>query len=64
MDGVYSTREAANYLKLAPRTLERYRVSGDGPRYAKLLGAVRYRKRDLDDWIESRIVGSTSEAAA
>lgn len=63
MDGVLLTPEAAEYVKLAPRTLERYRVTGEGPRFAKFAGAVRYRKRDLDEWIESRIISSTSEAA-
>lgn len=64
MNNIFSTREAAQYVKLGQSTLERYRVTGDGPRYAKLAGAVRYRKSDLDDWIESRLISSTSEQAA
>jgi len=63
MTDVFKTPEAANYLKLGKATLERFRVSGDGPRYCKLGGAVRYRRADLDAWLESRLTRSTSEAA-
>ena len=59
-----NVQEAAKYVKLGSSTLNRFRVSGGGPRYAKLGGAVRYRKEDLDDWIAGRIIQSTSELAA
>lgn len=59
-DVILNTAEAANYTRLGKPTLERLRVSGEGPVYAKLGGAVRYRKADLDDWIESRLIRSTS----
>lgn len=41
--------------------MERFRISGGGPVFVKLGGAVRYRKVDLDSWIETRRVRSTSE---
>jgi predicted DNA-binding transcriptional regulator AlpA len=53
--------EAAEFLRLSPRTLERYRVAGTGPRYCKLGRRVAYREADLDAWIAARVVGSTSE---
>lgn len=59
---IYTTREAAVYVRLSKPTLERFRVAGGGPRYCKLGGAVRYRKQDLDAWLESRLVRSTSHA--
>ncbi len=55
------TPEAARYVRLSKPTLERFRISGDGPAYVKLGGAVRYRKTDLDAWLESRVTRSTSE---
>jgi excisionase family DNA binding protein len=58
------TAEAANYLRLSQPTLERLRLSGDGPPFAKLGKAVRYRRADLDSWLASHLVQSTSEAAA
>lgn len=61
---VLTTLEAASYVRLGKPTLERLRVSGDGPLYCKLGGAVRYRKADLDLWLEARRVRSTSEGSA
>lgn len=61
---VLTTIEAAHYVRLGKPTLERFRLTGEGPRFAKLGGAVRYRRTDLDDWIASRLVGSTSADAA
>ena len=61
---VLTTVEAARYVRLGKPTLERFRLTGEGPRYAKLGGAVRYRRADLDQWLESRLVASTSAASA
>ena len=58
---ILNTREAADYVRLGKPTLERFRTSGAGPRYAKCGGAVRYRKSDLDAWLESCLISSTSE---
>lgn len=64
---ILTTAEAAEYLGLSKPTLERFRLTGAGPVYAKLTpgnrGPVRYRRTDLDAWLASRIVRSTSEAA-
>jgi hypothetical protein len=57
-------KEAADYCRLSASTLNRLRVSGDGPRYTKLSGKVLYDVRDLDKWIEDSKRGSTSERAA
>jgi hypothetical protein len=54
--------EAAMYLSLSASTLNRLRVHGGGPRYAKLAGRVLYDIRDLDRWIEDSKRGSTSAA--
>lgn len=58
---MFTTPEASAYTKLAVPTLERYRLTGEGPIFAKLGGSVRYRRCDLDAWIESRLVRSTSQ---
>lgn len=55
--------EAASYLKLAARSLEKFRVQGTGPRYVKAGRRVLYRRDDLDAWAAARLRGSTSEAA-
>ena len=56
--------ETAAYVSLSASTLNRLRVSGGGPRYAKLAGKVLYDIRDLDQWIEDNKRGSTSERVA
>jgi hypothetical protein len=53
-------REAALALRLSERTLERFRVTGFGPPFCKLGRRVLYRADDLDRWITSRVVPSTS----
>jgi excisionase family DNA binding protein len=56
--------EAATYVSLSVSTLNRFRVSGGGPRYVKLGGKVLYDARDLDQWIENNKRASTSDRAA
>lgn len=60
---VLLTEQAAIYLQIARSTLETMRVRGGGPKFCKLGGRVRYRKVDLDAWIEASVRASTSEAA-
>jgi excisionase family DNA binding protein len=57
-----TTREAARYLSVSPRTLERLRLEGSGPRYCKIKRSVRYRILDLDAYLDRNAVFSTSEA--
>ena len=56
-----NTREAAAWLSLSPRTLDRYRVSGGGPAFHRFGGRVRYRLADLEAWASSRRRLSTSD---
>jgi predicted DNA-binding transcriptional regulator AlpA len=53
-------REAAALLRLSERTLERWRVSGDGPPFVKAGRRVGYREADLVAWISARVRTSTS----
>lgn len=55
------TRQAALYLNLSSRTLEKLRSSGGGPAYRKVGGTVLYRMDELDAWVDSRRFTSTSE---
>ncbi len=56
--------DAGAFLGLSPRTLERFRVDGRGPRYLKLGRRVAYAREDLMSWAESRRRSSTSTRAA
>jgi predicted DNA-binding transcriptional regulator AlpA len=56
-------REAASVLRLSERTIEQMRCAGTGPRFVRINHSVRYRQQDLDAYIASRVVSSTSEEA-
>jgi predicted DNA-binding transcriptional regulator AlpA len=57
-------REAAGFLCYSVRALQNWRVRGGGPRFVKVSGrSVRYRRRDLMQWIDERTRSHTSEAA-
>jgi len=53
--------EAAGYLRLSPRTLEKQRVIGGGPRFRKFGRRVRYAVADLDAWAADRSFETTSD---
>jgi predicted DNA-binding transcriptional regulator AlpA len=55
------TPEAARFLGLSGRTLEKNRSYGTGPRYSKLGGRVVYRLDDLQAWVERGAKTSTSD---
>ena len=65
MSGLLTTVEAAEYLRLSPRTLEDMRVTGNGPRYFKLgpgkRSKVVYKREDLEMWVVGFAYKSTSE---
>ena len=53
--------EAAEYLRLSPRTLEKQRVLGGGPKFRKFGRRVMYAVTDLDAWAEDRSYETTSD---
>lgn len=59
------TPEAATYLGLSPSTLEKYRLTGEGPVYFKSgPKIVLYAVEDLDAWLNARRRTSTSQRPA
>lgn len=55
--------EAANFLKLSPRTLEKLRVLGTGPQFRKFGRRVVYDVADLVTWSDQRIFERTTQAS-
>lgn len=55
------TLAAARYMGMSKSTLEKLRVFGGGPKFLKLRHLVRYRIHDLDEWMDARLISSTSE---
>lgn len=55
------TPEAARFLGLSGRTLEKHRTYGTGPKYSKLGGRVVYAVSDLQAWVDRGAKASTSD---
>ncbi|MDM8344155.1 helix-turn-helix domain-containing protein [Pseudochrobactrum sp. sp1633] len=56
LDGLLSEEEAADLLKLVPRTLTVWRTQSKGPRFLKIGRRVFYRREWLVEFARSRIV--------
>jgi len=53
-DGLINETAAAGFICQSIRTLQKWRVTGFGPVHYKSGRSVRYRRRDLMSWSESR----------
>ncbi len=52
---IFRTPGAGNYVGLSASTLEKMRLSGDGPAFVRLGGrAIGYDIRDLDAWLDQQ----------
>ena len=49
--------DATDHSSVTYSTLKKWRVNGDGPRYAKIGKAVRYRVEDLNEWLAKQLAG-------
>lgn len=58
---LHTQSEAADFLRISPRSLERHRVQGTGPRYSSLGRRVVYARSDLLAWVQACSRLSTSE---
>lgn len=50
-----SSKGASAYVGCSEASLRLWRSKGQGPRYFRAGKLVRYRKTDLDSWIEARL---------
>lgn len=55
---------AAAYLGMSRSWISKTRLTGKGPKFIKVGGAVRYRYEDLDAYLEQQERISTSKDAA
>ena len=62
MPRLLTPQEVGAMLGLTERTLERWRMIGEGPRYAKLSrSTVRYSANDVAAFIAVRLKANTSQ---
>lgn len=54
--------EAAKLIGFSIRTIQKWRMVGRGPQHVRVSSrAIRYRREDIDAWIESSLRSSTSD---
>lgn len=54
--------EASKLIEFSTRTLQKWRVLGRGPKFVRVSArAIRYRREDIDAWIEASLRSSTSD---
>ena len=59
---LWTPDETAEVLRTSPRTLERRRRDGTGPKFVKLGRRCLYRPEDVDAYLSEHTVASTAEA--
>ena len=64
MTRLLTEREASGVLGLSVRTLQKWRLQGNGPHFLKLGSAVRYDPQDLEQYIETARRRSTFDPGA
>ncbi len=49
-----SERELAAITSISPRTWQKHRLFGRGPKFYKIVGAIRYELHEVLAWIEDQ----------
>lgn len=60
-DGFLDERQVASLICHSVRTIQKWRVSGQGPDFFKLGRSVRYRRSEVIAWVEERRRAHTSQ---
>ena len=63
-DRLLNETEVSDITGLSVRTLQAWRIQGRGPLFCKLGRAVRYRRKDLQTWMDTQTSQSTTQADA
>jgi len=66
MRPLWTSRQTADFCNFSERHLERLRRKGTGPKFMRLGGekTVRYDPPDVEEWLATQKVSSTSEEVA
>ena len=62
-DSLLTQRKVCELLdgQVAEATLEKWRMTGDGPPFIKVGRRVFYRRRDFEAWLTARTVSHTAQ---
>ncbi len=64
LEQLLTTDQAAELLQKPTGTLVDWRYRGAGPSYIRCEGAVRYRVRDLERWLDANSVPTKAQVPA
>ena len=54
--GLMTPAEAASFLSITPKVLERWRGIGEGPSFVRLSRkSIRYRREDVEEFVTQRV---------
>lgn len=59
IEELYTTKQVADVLGFAPKTLSNQRILGTGLPFIKIGNAVRYKKSDIETYIEENTYDHT-----
>lgn len=60
----FDTPSAGNYTSIGKSTLDKMRMTGEGPAFLKVGHRVVYERAALDEWLASKRCRSTADQAA
>jgi len=65
IEHLLSAKALAERLDVTQGCLAKWRVAGsEGPRFIRIGRRIAYDPRDVQEWLDARRVGSTSQVAA
>jgi excisionase family DNA binding protein len=50
----FTAAQLSEYLQIPEETLRKWRLQGTGPKYVRIGKHVRYRRMQVDRWLEQR----------
>ena len=59
-DPLFTAHEAADYLAIGVGSVNYWRHKKTGPRFIRVGRQVRYRRSDLDTWLDTRTEATAS----
>lgn len=64
MTELLTVAQASEVIGLSVSTLNKFRITGDGPSYYKVGRYCRYDRQEVEAWMRSRRFASTSDQRA
>jgi excisionase family DNA binding protein len=50
----YTPAQLSEHLQIPEETLRKWRIAGTGPKYVRIGKHIRYRRMQVDRWLEQR----------